>query len=308
MPSRLAREELRRASLGRPTAVTIGKFDGVHLGHQALIRELKRRASANQLASAIVILHPDPVTVLRPGTPITYLTGLDERIELLYEQGVDTVAPLTFTSELAQSSAEDFARTLKDDLDMALLIGGPDLALGRGREGTPERLLELGRMLGFEVEVVEFLTGDSEKIGSRAVRAALAAGNVKEAARLLGRPFSLRGPVIVGAKRGHTIGFPTANIAIGADRELPAFGVYATRAYVDGRVYDAVTNIGRRPTFDAGAPSIETHILNFDRDIYGAELRIDLIDRLRGEQKFAGIDELRQQIEHDVSAALGALG
>lgn len=307
MPSRLLRDELRRAALRRPMAVTIGKFDGVHAGHQVLIRRLREIASARGLASGVVTFHPNPMTVIRPGSPNTYLTSLDERIELLYALGVDTVAPVTFTSELAQTSAEAFARALRDDLDMRLLLGGPDLTLGRAREGTPDRLRALGQEMGFEVMLIDFLQEEGAKIGSAAVRGALAAGNVQELTRLLGRRFSLRGPVVRGAMRGRLIGFPTANIAIGADRELPAYGVYATRAFLGEQAFDSVTNIGRRPTFDAGAPSVETHILDFDADIYGQELRIDLVSRLRGEQKFSGVEELRAQIERDVRAARAEL-
>lgn len=308
MPSRLAREELRRASLGRPIALAIGKFDGVHRGHQALIRYLREQAATRGLAAGVVIFHPNPRTVLRPGVRATYLTSLDERIELLQGQGLDTVAPVTFTSELAQSSAEEFARALKEDVQMALLVGGPDLALGRGREGTPARMAELGAQLGYEVDVVSFESLDGEKIGSGAVRAALASGDVQEAARLLGRPFSLQGPIVRGAMRGRTIGFPTANIAIGADRELPALGVYATWAHMGEQTYASVTNIGRRPTFDDGAPTVEAYLLGFDADIYGQEIKIDLVTMLRGERKFAGVDELKAQIARDVESARVALG
>ncbi len=307
MPSRLARSEMRRGSLGRPLALVVGKFDGVHRGHQALIRRMQEQAAERGLAAGAVVLHPSPITVLRPGTPALYITSLDERIDLLYDLGLDTVVPVTFTSELAQSSAEEFARCLREDLRMELLVAGPDLALGRGREGTPERMRELGHRLGFEVSIIAFEALGEEKIGSRAVHAALAKGDVREVARLLGRPLSLSGPVVRGAMRGRTIGFPTANIAIGADRELPAFGVYATRAYLNGASYCSVTNIGRRPTFDDGAPSVETYILDFDAEIYGQELRVDLISMLRGEAKFDGVEALKRQIARDVDAASRAL-
>jgi len=307
MPSRLAREELRRASAGRPLAVALGKFDGVHRGHQALVRYLQKLASQRGLATGVVIFHPNPLTVLRPGVRATYLTSLDERIELLYGLGLDTVAPVTFTSELAQSSAEEFARALHEDMGMALLVGGPDLALGRGREGTATRMAELGRAYGFEVDITVFEALDGEKVGSGAIRAALARGDVGEAGRLLGRPFSLRGPVIEGAKRGRTLGFPTANIGIGADRELPALGVYATWAHLGEQIYPSVTNIGRRPTFDDGPPSVEAFLLGFEADMYGEELKIDLVTMLRGETKFAGLEQLRAQIARDVEAARSAL-
>lgn len=303
MSSWLARQELRSASPGRPTSVTVGKFDGVHIGHQALIRFLKQRAEARKLASAVVTFHPNPISVLRPGTRVTYLTSLEERLELLHAQGVDCVAPVTFTDELAQCPAEEFALVLKEEIGMSLLVGGPDLALGRNREGTPDRMRGIGSSLGFDVEIVDFYALDGKRAGSSAIRAALATGDMEEVARLLGRPFSLRGPVVYGAMRGHSIGFPTANIDIPADRELPGFGVYATRAHVAGQVRDAVTNIGRRPTFDNGTPSIETHILDFTEDLYGRELRIDVLARLRGEEKFSSIEGLREQIDRDICKA-----
>jgi riboflavin kinase/FMN adenylyltransferase len=298
---------MRRGSLGRPLALAIGKFDGVHLGHQALIRYLREQAADRGLATGVVILHPSPITVLRPGTAALYITSLDERIELLYGLGLDTVVPVTFTSELAQSSAEDFARSLKEDLQMALLVAGPDLALGRGREGTADRMRALGGQFSFEVSIVRFESLAEQKIGSRAVHAALSIGDMREVTRLLGRPLSLSGPVVKGAMRGRTIGFPTSNIAIGADRELPAFGVYATRAYLGSRTYESVTNIGRRPTFDDGNPSVETYILDFDADIYGQELRVELISKLRGEVKFSSVDELKEQIARDAESARAEL-
>ncbi len=307
MPSKLAREEMRRASLGRPLAVALGKFDGVHLGHQALVRFLQAQAQSRGLASGVVIFHPNPLTVLRPGIRALSLTSLDERIELLYKLGLDVVCPVTFTAELAQSSAEEFARSLREDLNMALLVAGPDLAIGRGREGTPARMEELGAQLGFEMCIIPFESLEGAKIGSGAVRAALGIGDVGEVARLLGRPFTLSGPVVTGAMRGRTIGFPTANIAVAADRELPAFGVYATRAHLDSETFDSVTNIGLRPTFDDGPPSVETFILDFDRDIYGQEIRIDLVSMLRGEEKFDNIEALKAQISRDADAARAEL-
>jgi riboflavin kinase/FMN adenylyltransferase len=294
---------MRRASLGRPVALALGKFDGVHLGHQALVHYLQAQARERDLATGVVIFHPNPLTVLRPGIRALYLTSLDERIDLLYRLGLDTVAPVTFTSELAQSSAEEFARSLREDLQMALLVAGPDLAIGRGREGTPARMQELGQQFGFEVCITPFEGLAGAKIGSGAVRSALERGDVQDVAKLLGRPYSLSGPVVTGAKRGRTIGFPTANIAVGADRELPRFGVYATRAHVGERVYDSVTNIGLRPTFDDGPPSIEAFILDFDEDIYGQEIQIDLVLMLRGEAKFENIEALKAQIASDASRA-----
>lgn len=299
----LARRELHAVSPGRPAAVCIGVFDGVHLGHQYLVERLRAAAEARGLASVVLTFHPTPVSVLRPDIRVSYITTLEDRLRLLAGLGVDRVGRLTFTPELAQVSARDFMAGLREEVALKLLVGGPDLSVGRAREGTVEWLRANGPALGFEVEVVSFLTDSDRKMGSSVIREALARGDVETAARMLGRPFNLRGPVVHGAHRGRSIGFPTANIAVAPDLAIPAFGVYVTRAYVGEARYDAVTNIGRRPTFDDGPPSVEPHILDFDGDLYGRELRIELLARLRGEQKFSGVDELLPQIRADVQAA-----
>lgn len=297
----LAREELARIAPGRDTAVTIGKFDGVHRGHQHLIARLIERARAESLAAVVIVLYPNPTTVLRPGTAVTYLTSLEERLELLRRLGPDSVGILPFTSELAQLSARDFVALLAQELSMRLLFVGPDFALGRNREGTVGALRKIGADLGFRAETAELLAQDGEKVGSSAVRQALASGDVEEVARLLGRTFSLEGPVVAGAHRGVGLGFPTANIAIGRDRALPAFGVYVTRAFVRETEHKSCTNIGVRPTFDSEPrPTVEAFILEFDGDIYGEEVRIDLLHRLRDELKFDSADELVAQMKRDI--------
>lgn len=303
MLTELAREELRRITPGRPSAVTLGVFDGVHLGHRALVARLREAAAARGLASVVLTFHPAPVTVLRPDIRVRYITTLDERLALLRAEGADAVGRLTFTSDLAGVSAEDFMRGLREELDLRLLVGGPDQTIGRAREGDAAWLHEHGPVLGFEVKTVDFTADGGRKMGSTWIRQALAEGDVETAARLLGRPFTLHGPVVHGAQRGRTIGFPTANIAIGPDLAVPAFGVYVTRALLDGTALPSVTNIGRRPTFDDGAPSVETHLLDAEADLYGRDLRIELLARLRGEQKFGGVDELVAQIRRDADRA-----
>jgi riboflavin kinase/FMN adenylyltransferase len=300
--AQLARDELARAAPGRPSAVTIGKFDGVHLGHRYLVGLLLERARDEALASVVVTLHPNPITVLRPGTPVTYLCSLEERVALLRSLGVDSVSVLSFTSELAQLSYADFAGLLVEELRMRLLVVGPDFALGRDRAGDVEALRAFGEERGFRVESVSLLREDGTKVGSGAIREALAEGDMETASELLGRPFALRGPVVRGEERGARIGFPTANIAVAPDLALPKFGVYVTSAYLGDRHYASVTNIGQRPTFGAGRPTIETHLLDFEGDVYERELRIELLQKLRDEQRFAGADELVAQIRRDVEA------
>jgi riboflavin kinase/FMN adenylyltransferase len=299
----LARQELQRVARDRPTAVTIGVFDGVHRGHQFLIGRLRALAQARGLASVVLTFHPAPVSVLRPDVRLSYITTLEERLQLLRRLGVDEVGRLTFTSELAQVSAHDFLAGLHEELDVRLLVGGSDLTLGRAREGNVAWLREHGAAFDIAVETVEYLVEAERKMGSSGIREALAAGDVETAGRMLGRPFALHGPVVHGAHRGATIGFPTANVAVGADLAVPAFGVYVTRAVFGGAAHPAVTNIGRRPTFDDGPPSVETHILDYTGDLYECELRIELLARLRGEQKFSGVEALVEQIGRDVAAA-----
>ncbi|MBI2761003.1 MAG: bifunctional riboflavin kinase/FAD synthetase [Chloroflexi bacterium] len=302
MLTELARQELRRVASGRPCAVAIGVFDGVHRGHQFLVERLRGLAREQGLASVVLTFHPAPVSVLRPDVRISYITTLEERLELLRGLGVDEVGRLTFTSDLAQVSASDFVRGLRDELDIRLLVGGPDLSVGRAREGTVEWLKAHEAELGVAVETVAFIVDGDRKMGSTAIREALGRGDVESVGQVLGRPFALHGPVVHGAHRGRTIGFPTANIAIGADLAVPAFGVYVSRVHVGEASYNAVTNIGRRPTFDDGPPTIEAHLLDFDGDLYGHLLRLELLSRLRGEVKFSGIDELVAQIRRDVEA------
>jgi riboflavin kinase/FMN adenylyltransferase len=299
----LAQDELRRHAAGRPSAITLGVFDGVHLGHRFLVDELKRRGQSRGLASGIVTLHPSPIQVLRPQIRVAYLTSLEERIELLRAAAPDFVAPLTFTSEVAELSAFDFLAMLHNALDMRYILMGPDNAFGRGREGTPERVATIGQEIGFELEVLDRSLDQGEgRVSATAIRKAIADGDMETAANLLGRPYALRGPVVHGAERGRTIGFPTANIAVTPDRAMPAFGVYVTRAHTDGRSFMAATNIGIKPTFEDELPTVEAYLLDFEGDLYGREVRIELLHRLRPEAKFDGMDALIAAIAAEVES------
>jgi riboflavin kinase/FMN adenylyltransferase len=302
--SEFTREELRHFRAGRATALTIGNFDGVHRGHQHLVRYVIDRAREVGMASAVVTLYPDPDQVLRPQQPMRYLSSLEERVQLLRGLGLDTVIPLSFTSELASLSARSFAALLRIEVDMRLLIMGPDNGFGRNREGTPARMEQLGAQLGFQCEVLPQAVLDAGKqVSATAIRTALAEGDLETVERQLGRRFSLRGPVVKGEQRGRTIGFPTANISLTADRALPALGVYATWAYVGDKRYPAATNIGKRPTFAGDHVTVETHIIDFDGDLYDEQLRIELVACMRPEMKFGGIEELKSQIARDVEDA-----
>jgi len=293
--------QLAAGAPGPETAVTIGVLDGVHLGHQALLKRLSDEAKKRALSPGVVTLHPHPITVLRPEIAPSYLTGLEDRMELMRNAGADWVIPLTFTSEVSEVECEELALAFVKYLRMRLMVLGPDAAFGRGApKDTAERMRKLGAEHGFEVVQIEPLMHDHERFSSTAVRKALAAGDMDRVTALLGRPYRISGPVVHGFERGRTIGFPTANISVAADRALPDLGVYATRAQVAGRVWVGATNIGRRPTFDAGHISIETYLLDFEGDVYGERMDLEILARIRGEVKFDGIEELKAQIAKDV--------
>lgn len=300
----LVRDELRHAATPGGNVVTVGVFDGVHRGHQALVARVTAEAGARGLGAGVVTFHPNPVTVLRPDVPFSYLTSLERRVELLREAGAQWVAVLQFTSELALVSAEDFARMLVEDAGMRVLIVGENFHLGRGREGDVETLRAIGERLGFEVQTITLVAGgtdDTSDISSTRIRRALATGEMREVAELLGRPYSLRGPVLHGDERGRTIGFPTLNIGVSADHALPPDGVYVTCAEIDGAIYHGATNIGTQPTFDGTRRRVETHLLDFSGDLYDHVVRIELLQQLRTERKFAGVDALVAQIQLDVA-------
>lgn len=295
-------DELAQVSPERDTAITVGVFDGVHLGHRHLVEHLRQQAQAMDCLAGIVTFRQHPQQVLAQ-SEVSYLITLDERIALLQELGIDFVVPLSFTRDLAQTSAREFALALQRYLRMKSLIIGPDFALGRGREGNAAVLFDLGREMGFSVHVVPPKVLDEEIISSTAIRQALAQGDLVKVQRMLGRPYTLWGPVVHGAERGRTLGFPTANLDVNSNRRLPADGVYVTRAYVDDEEYPSVTNIGVRPTFGQQDRTIEVYLLDTDMKLYGQEVRIEVLERLRGEQRFASAQELTAQMEKDVLRA-----
>ncbi len=283
------------------TALTIGVLDGVHLGHQHLLSRLRDEARRRALTPGVITIHPHPLTVLRPETPPSYLTSLEDRIELLRAAGADWVVPLTFTSEVAEIGAEELATALFKTVRMRLMLLGPDAMFGRG--APPDlinRMKSLGEELGFELIQLEPLLHDHERYSSTAVRDALKVGDMERVTALLGRPYRLAGPIVHGFHRGRTIGFPTANISLAADRALPGLGVYATRVFVGDGVYSGATNIGHRPTFDAGHLSTETHLLDFEGDIYGERMTLEVLHRVRAEQAFDSPAELIAQIDRDI--------
>lgn len=287
----------------RPTILTIGVFDGVHRGHQHLINTVIRRSQQLSCQSAVLTFDPHPDIVIRPDSGRLYLASLDERIAQIEALGVDLLIVQPFNREVMSQTASEFMQRLCGAIALRELWAGADLAIGYKREGTLMRLAEIGRERGYSVHPVEIIALHGQQIRSTRIRAALEEGQIDVVNALLGHPFALRGVVVEGDKRGRTIGFPTANISMSDQHMLPANGVYVCIVEVDGERYGAVTNVGTRPTFDGVARKVEPYILDFNREIYGEQLRVEFVHRLRGELKFDGVAALVAQITSDVAAA-----
>jgi riboflavin kinase/FMN adenylyltransferase len=283
--------------------VTIGVFDGVHRGHQQLIGRMTQSAHSTQDLAVVINFDPHPaITLGYPPPPL--LTTVDTRARLLAALGVDVLVVLPFTQALAHTSATDFVEALMRYLRLAELWGGPDLALGHRREGDVPFLRRLGAERGFGVRVVEPLVWEGAVVSSSRVRAALRAGDIRQATGCLGRPYRLAGVVIPGDGRGHRIGIPTANISPPPGRLIPAGGIYACLAHTQHRgTHLAVVNIGTRPTFARDGLVIEAHLLDFNADLYDQMLVLDFVARLRDERAFSGPDALVKQIHDDIVRA-----
>jgi riboflavin kinase / FMN adenylyltransferase len=282
-----------------PTSATIGNFDGVHVGHKKIIDSVKKEALEKGLSSCVITFHPHPQKVLQ-NIDVPLLVPIRERLKLLERQGVDYVACYTFTRELSQISATDFITdTLVGKLNLKHLIVGPDFSFGRKREGNAELLRVMGEKLGFETRVLEPAVIDGRIVSSSAVRNFVREGDVREASQFLGYDFYIEGQIIEGERRGRQIGFPTLNLDTDWDI-LPRIGVYATRVYIEEEKKESITNVGYRPTFGSDGLLVETHIFDFDRDVYGKRVRVEFIERVRDEQKFDGPDALVDQINKDV--------
>lgn len=283
--------------------LTVGVFDGVHRGHQQIIEKITAGAHANDAPAVVLTFHPHPTSVLS-GREIKCLTLPDERADLLAQLGVDAVITERFTRELSQVTAYDFMSWLKRQLGLKHLLIGYDFALGKGREGNAARLAEIGLELEYSVDVLPALAEESGVISSTAIRKLIEVGDVAEAARRLGHLYSLHGPVIRGDGRGRTINVPTANIGYPSEKMIPAKGVYACWAYLKGGQYLAATNIGTNPTFtpDKQTLNVEAYLLDFDEEIYGEDLQLEFVARLRDELMFESVEELVAQIWQDVNA------
>ena len=300
---------LEELGLAQPSAMTIGAFDGVHRGHQALIGQMAAEAHASGRAAVVLTFFPHPSVVLRGRRPSFYLSSPEEKAEYLAALGVDATVTHPFNLAVSQISASLFVDRLVTYAKLDELWCGPDFALGHNREGTVEFLAAEGQQRGFRVRVMPPVLIDGEVISSTRIRQTLRDGAVEQAARYLGRPFRLAGQVVEGARRGRLLGIPTANLSISDERATPAVGVYACRAEAAGWRGQAVVNIGFRPTFDGAAarPTVEAHLLDFSGDLYGQTVSLDFIARLRPEIKFPGVEALLAQIQRDILAARSIL-
>ena len=293
-----------------PTLLTIGNFDGVHLGHRALIEEMVRAARGKRSWAGLLAFDPHPLAVLAPERPLAFLTSPEERLELLGAYGLDFVVIHRFTLATARTPARKFVSALQERLRLAELWVGPDFTLGQRQEGDVAALQTLGEELGFELHVMQPFCLEGQSVRSTRIRALLQQGSVHEAAGLLGRPYRLRGQVVSGAGRGRTLGFPTVNLEMEPGRVLPGDGIYAGWVEVGDQRYAAAINLGIRPTFKTDEPqrTVEAYLLDFEGQLYGQTVMLTFVERLRPESRFKSADELVEQIARDVIATRRVLG
>jgi riboflavin kinase/FMN adenylyltransferase len=301
MRTKLVRS-LAEGPFGKPSSLSIGVFDGVHLGHRYLVGRVMESAQVSGHLSGVVTFDRHPDELLAPHRDVLYLTTPTEKLQLLSELGLDFVVALPFTSELAETTARDFVLALLKHLQMRELWIGPDFALGRGREGNGDYLELLGKELGFQVHRPRPFSESGSVVSSSGIRALVNEGRIAEATQLLGRYPAISGTVVRGSRRGHELGFPTANLAMDDRLIIPPDGVYVARVLWEDANHAGVVNVGRRPTFEQdGQTIVEAHILDFTGDLYGKNVRVELVERLRPEQRFESVSALIAQMETDVA-------
>ena len=282
--------------------LAIGVFDGVHRGHQKMLHLLGAGAHAESVPAVVLTFEPHPAVVLGKQADFKWLSPPDERNSLLIDQGVDHIILQHFDREFALISAQDFMQNISRQLGLRRLLVGHDFALGRDRQGDVPFLSRLGMQLGYTLQPVDPVSDLDGVISSTRIRQYIQSGGVDKACQDLNRYYSVSGPVVHGDGRGHTINIPTANLEMDPDKLIPANGVYACWAWLEGKRMSAVTNIGTRPTFTSGeqAPHVETHILDLRKNIYEQELRLEFVKRLRDEQRFPSVETLVAQIHTDI--------
>jgi riboflavin kinase/FMN adenylyltransferase len=295
------------ANISKPfnnAVLTIGNFDGVHLGHQALFRQVTEKARSIGGTSVVMTFEPHPIRVLNCGKHFPLITLYEQKVELIGATGIDTLVCVPFTREFAATPARTFVKDILCDLiGMKAVVVGQDYSFGKKRKGDISLLKEMGKTYGFEVIVSGWVEAGPRRISSTEIRNLVKEGQMEEARELLGRHYQVRGTVIRGRDRGgRLLGFPTANLRL-SDELCPKGGVYTVTVKYEGKTYDGVANIGYSPTFDNGQFSIEVHILGFHQDIYDQPIRVNFIRRLRGEKKFPSPQALAAQIKKDIAQA-----
>lgn len=295
-------EKLSTLAIERPAALTVGTFDGVHIGHRKLLGTLRDRAVDNRLISVAITFRSQPRALIDQTSVVTYLSTTQHRINLIEETGVSHVLPVDFDEDLRRLSANDFLGMLKRASRAEMLVLGLGARVGHDRLDA-DQLAPVANQHGITLVEVDPERIDGRIVSSSAIRQSLTEGDVIYASRMLGRPYRLDGTVVPGDKRGRELGFPTANIQPADATAIPANGIYATLIRVGGERRMAATSIGVRPTFGGGARLVEAYILDFTGDLYGKEVELEFVKRLRGEVKFDGVDPLIQQMNRDVSEA-----
>lgn len=288
--------------------VTIGNFDGVHVGHQAIFQQVIQLAKEIDGTPVVYTFDPHPLKILAPEQSLSLLSTFKKKMELIAAYGIDMVICADFTRAFARMHPRDFAKKLYNGLSMDTAVVGHDYSFGQGKIGTIDYMKKMGHELGFNVEVIDAVTADGQRISSTLVRSLLASGDVAQANRLLNRCYSIAGKVVSGYRRGRAIGFPTANLDTPYE-VIPAVGVYAVFVRIGGgEPMDGVVNIGYNPTFNRDDFIVEVHLLDYEDDIYGAEIEVYFSQRLRDEKSFGSVEELQAQIEADIHKAQSILG
>ncbi len=283
-----------------PTVATIGTFDGVHLGHQALLKRVQDEAVARGGKSVALVFKEQPRAFIKPGVQVSYLSDFESRRDILKDIGIDHIVELEFGSAIQKLSSNDFVAALQERIGLNALILGPGAMIGADRAGV-EQLSAARSHPDIDFIGVHSIVVDGEPVSSSVIRIAIVSGNCELASRMLGRNYSIEGVVARGEQQGRDIGFPTANIEPDFPITVPANGIYATVVEVDGEVHDAATSIGVRPTFETdGGRTIETYLLDFDGDLYTKRLRLEFVERLRAEVAFKSVDQLVEQMNQDV--------
>lgn len=289
---------------GKGAVVTVGTFDGVHLGHHAILEEIGRRARATGRRSVLVTFDPHPLRIVRPSDAPPLLSTLREKKEILAASPLDAVVFVPFTRTLQHYPARRFVEEiLLARVGMTELVIGYDHGFGRDREGSVETLREIGREVGFAVDVVQAVELDGGPISSSRIRRLLGTGDVAEAARLLGRPYAVEGVVVEGERKGRELGYPTANVRVDDPHKmLPAEGIYAAYGWLGGDRLPGLLHLGPRPTFEGFAPSVELHLLDWSGDLYGRTLRVEIAERIRGVERFDSAEALVAAMRRDEEA------